>query len=143
MAASSTGDGGTGREVAHGMNNTAPVAMTNAATTAAQNAVRLARGEPAAHSQADARTSNADETPASGDGNTRDDLQQIDGIGPVVAAKLEALGIRRIADIALWTQEDVARIDQILAIDGRIAREDWIGQARTLVANQAIDSDGR
>lgn len=125
------------------MNNTAPVAMTNAATTAAQNAVRLARGEPAAHSQADARTSNADDKPASGNGNTRDDLQQIDGIGPVVAAKLEALGIRRIADIALWTQEDVARIDQILAIDGRIAREDWIGQARTLVANQAIDSDGR
>ena len=75
--------------------------------------------------------------------NADDELEQIDGIGPVVAARLQAIGIKGIADIAVWSREDAARVGAKLAIEGRIEHEDWIGQARALIANKAIESDER
>jgi len=106
------------------------VVAKDAAAQAAENAVRLASGGAARHE------------PDGAGGDDRDDPQQITGIGPVVAAQLKALGVSGIADIAMWTPEDVARISSMLAINGRINREDWIGQARALVANRAIEMDG-
>ncbi len=97
------------------------------ASVAASNAVRLARGG----------ITDGAATKAVGD----DDLQQISGIGPVVSAQLRALGIHRIAEIAAWTPEDVTRINEVLAIKGRIDREDWIGQAKALLANRANGSE--
>ncbi|HRY05702.1 MAG TPA: efflux RND transporter permease subunit [Hyphomicrobiaceae bacterium] len=110
---------------------------TTAASQAAQNAVRLARGGASAPLQ------NADRANGAGDSsNDGQDLQQIIGIGPVVAAQLKALGVRGVTDIAMWSHEDIARVASTLAINGRIDREDWVGQARVLIANQAIEMDG-
>ncbi len=60
-----------------------------------------------------------------------DDLiGEIDGIGPVIGAKLAELGVTTFRQIAVWTPEDIDRIDDYIAFPGRIQREDWIGQAR-------------
>lgn len=60
------------------------------------------------------------------------DLKSIRGIGPSMEAKLHAAGIHSISQIAAWDAEAVARMDAALSARGRIAREDWVGQARTL-----------
>jgi F-type H+-transporting ATPase subunit gamma len=54
-----------------------------------------------------------------------DDLEgEIEGIGPVIGRRLAELGITTFKQIAQWTSADVERIE------GRIEREDWIGQAK-------------
>ncbi|MBB4573665.1 5' DNA nuclease [Rhizobium lentis] len=60
------------------------------------------------------------------------DLKLIAGIGPKLEQVLNAKGIRSFAEIAAWTDEDIARLDAELGFDGRIARDDWIGQAKVL-----------
>lgn len=61
-----------------------------------------------------------------------DDLTRIKGVGPVLAGKLHALGVTRFAEIAAWTEADVARVDEQLNFKGRIHREGWIEQAKAL-----------
>jgi len=63
-----------------------------------------------------------------------DDLKKISGIGPVLEARLHALGITRFDQIAAFTAEDAAKVDEVLNFKGRVEREDWIGQAKTLAA---------
>ncbi|WP_429924953.1 5' DNA nuclease [Agrobacterium vitis] len=60
------------------------------------------------------------------------DLKAIGGVGPKVQEMLSKLGVHGLDDIATWTPEDAARIDAELGLDGRILRDDWIGQARKL-----------
>ena len=57
----------------------------------------------------------------------------IGGIGPVIAKKLEALGITTIKQIAELTEADVERIDAELNFKGRIGRENWIEQAKQML----------
>lgn len=61
-----------------------------------------------------------------------DDLKKISGVGPVLEKKLHALGITKYAQVAAFTEDDVSRVDDALSFKGRIGREDWIGQAKTL-----------
>lgn len=61
-----------------------------------------------------------------------DDLQQMKGIGRQNEQRLHALGIFHFRQIAAWTAEEAAWVGSYLAFPGRIEREDWIGQARTL-----------
>lgn len=68
-----------------------------------------------------------------------DDLQRIKGIGPKIAGILSDLGIQQYAQIAAWTPENVAWINDYLKFKGRVERERWIEQARTLM--QTGDSD--
>ncbi len=63
---------------------------------------------------------------------TADDLKQIAGIGPKLEKVLNGQGISSISQIAAWTDADVARFDEALGLDGRIRRDDWVGQARKL-----------
>ena len=63
-----------------------------------------------------------------------DDLKRISGIGPGIEKTLHELGIFHFRQIAAFTPENVAWIDQRLRFRGRIEREDWIGQARRLAA---------
>ncbi|MBP1850617.1 helix-hairpin-helix domain-containing protein [Rhizobium halophytocola] len=64
------------------------------------------------------------------------DLKQIDGIGPKVEERLKAMGVETIADIAGWSAADIARFDTELSLAGRIARDDWVGQAKTIVGGR-------
>ena len=59
-----------------------------------------------------------------------DDLLIIKGIGPVNLRKLNAHGIKTFAQIAAWKKADIVAVEKYLEFDGRIAREDWIGQAK-------------
>lgn len=59
-----------------------------------------------------------------------DDLLVIKGVGPVNNAKLKAHGITSFAQIAAWKKADIIAVEKYLEFDGRIAREDWIGQAK-------------
>ncbi|WSH66749.1 5' DNA nuclease [Rhizobium ruizarguesonis] len=61
-----------------------------------------------------------------------DDLKLIAGIGPKLEQVLNAKGIRSFAEIAAWTDEEIARLDVELGFNGRIARDDWTGQAKVL-----------
>ncbi|MGI9406242.1 MAG: 50S ribosomal protein L21 [Hyphomicrobiaceae bacterium] len=68
-------------------------------------------------------------TPPAGDG---DDLTRINGVGPVIVAKLNAMGVTTFGQIAAWTPDDVAKVDEVLNFKGRIDRDAWLDQARTL-----------
>jgi predicted flap endonuclease-1-like 5' DNA nuclease len=68
-----------------------------------------------------------------------DDLQKISGIGPGIEKTLHGLGIYHFRQIAQFTPDNVAWVDQRLRFRGRIEREDWIGQARKLASGESLD----
>ncbi|MGV6813202.1 MAG: 50S ribosomal protein L21 [Brevirhabdus sp.] len=61
-----------------------------------------------------------------------DDLKQLSGVGPALEKKLHEAGVTSFAQIAAWTEEDVAAMDEKLSFKGRIEREGWIEQAKKL-----------
>jgi len=61
-----------------------------------------------------------------------DDLKQLSGVGPALEKKLHEAGITTFAQIAAWTEADVAEMDEKLSFKGRIEREGWIEQAKKL-----------
>ncbi len=61
-----------------------------------------------------------------------DDLKAISGIGPKLEQVLNGKGFRQYADLAAMTAAKAAEIDAELGLDGRIARDGWVEQARTL-----------
>ena len=69
---------------------------------------------------------------ASARGGTADQLTRIKGIGPVNERKLNEHGIFHFDQIAAGPKADIAAAEAYLEFDGRIAREDWIGQAKAL-----------
>jgi len=70
--------------------------------------------------------------PAFGQG---DDLEQIHGIGPMLSELLNDIGVYYFWQIAEWTPEQVAWVDsQLMHFKGRIDRDNWVGQARNLMA---------
>lgn len=62
-----------------------------------------------------------------------DDLKLISGIGPKVETVLRSMGVTRFSEVAAWKKADVDRFEKELGFDGRILRDDWVGQAKTLV----------
>lgn len=62
-----------------------------------------------------------------------DDLAQIIGVGPILTELLHEVGVFYFWQIAEWTDEDVAYVDEkLLHFKGRIERDDWVGQAKAL-----------
>ncbi|WP_299844469.1 50S ribosomal protein L21 [uncultured Roseovarius sp.] len=61
-----------------------------------------------------------------------DDLKQLSGVGPALEKKLLEAGVTTFAQIAAWTEADVAAMDEKLSFKGRIEREGWIEQAKEL-----------
>ena len=68
------------------------------------------------------------ETPA----GEPDDLKKISGVGPALEKKLHGLGVTTYAQVAAFTAEDIAKVDDALSFKGRIERDDWVGQAKKL-----------
>lgn len=62
-----------------------------------------------------------------------DDLTQIGGIGPRIEEVLHELGIWSFEQIAHWAPEHTAWVEQQLAFQGRIDRENWVQQAKSLI----------
>jgi predicted flap endonuclease-1-like 5' DNA nuclease len=63
-----------------------------------------------------------------------DDLTQLAGVGPKLAAALATRGVTRFAQVAAWTAEDLATMDAALNLRGRGHRNDWIGQAKAFAS---------
>lgn len=61
-----------------------------------------------------------------------DDLKMIAGVGPKLEQVLNGLGIWTFAQVAAWTPQEVAWVDDYLQFKGRIERDDWIAQAAAL-----------
>lgn len=66
-----------------------------------------------------------------------DDLTQIGGVGPKIQDVLNSLGIFHFDQIAEWTSENIAWVDEYLSFSGRITREGWVEQAAVLVGEAA------
>jgi len=65
-----------------------------------------------------------------------EDLKKISGVGPKIEGILNGLGIFHFDQIAAWTPENVAWVDDHLRFKGRIDREDWISQAANLAESE-------
>ena len=63
-----------------------------------------------------------------------DDLKAISGIGPKLETVLNGLGVWTYEQIAGWSEAEIAWVDDYLAFKGRIGRDDWLGQAKALLA---------
>ena len=73
--------------------------------------------------------------PAGGaDQGPADNLSLISGVGPKIKQSLGELGYTRFAQIAALTPEEIETIETALKSKGRIARDEWIDQARELMA---------
>lgn len=62
-----------------------------------------------------------------------DDLTAIKGIGPKMMEKLYAQGIKNFARLAQMNRNYAEELDERLQTQGRILRDDWIGQAKKLI----------
>ena len=71
-----------------------------------------------------------------------DDLQRIKGIGPVIERTLNNEGVYHYRQIAAFTPRNTMWVDQHIAFPGRVHREDWIGQAKSLMAGQEYSGHG-
>jgi len=67
-------------------------------------------------------------------GGRPDDLRRIRGIGLRNEGVLNALGLYHYEQIAELSERHVTWLDAYFRFPGRIGREDWVGQAKALVA---------
>jgi len=66
-------------------------------------------------------------------GDARDNLKLIKGVGPAIEKTLNEMGILRFDQIAEMSEYDIDRVaHRMKGFRSRIYREDWIGQARDL-----------
>lgn len=70
-------------------------------------------------------------------GGRADDLRRIRGIGPRNEGVLNALGLYHYEQIASLSDRNVNWLDSYFRFPGRIEREDWVGQAKALVAQKS------
>jgi len=86
--------------------------------------------EKPADEAAPAKAKAAAQAPATSGG--ADDLKLLKGVGPALEKKLHAAGVTTFAQIAAWGPQDIADMDDKLSFKGRIDRDGWVDQAKTL-----------
>ncbi|MEO9862400.1 MAG: 50S ribosomal protein L21 [Yoonia sp.] len=83
--------------------------------------------------QAEAEVANAGTKPANllkeARGGQPDDLKRISGVGPALEKKLHSNGIFHFDQVAAWTADEIAYMDDQLSFKGRIERDEWLKQA--------------
>jgi large subunit ribosomal protein L21 len=63
-------------------------------------------------------------------------LSLISGVGPTIEKKLRAAGITSWNDIAAWDEAAIAKWDAELKLGGRATKEEWVEQAKDLLAGK-------
>ncbi len=63
-----------------------------------------------------------------------DDLTQIKGITPELATRLQGLNVLRYDQIAQFSDDDIANVEELLSLNDVFAKGDWVGQAQKLMA---------
>ena len=66
----------------------------------------------------------------------KDDVSLIGGVGPVLEKKLADYGITSLKQIAGMDAGTLAKMDEELKLGGRTEREEWVEQAKELVAGK-------
>jgi large subunit ribosomal protein L21 len=64
-------------------------------------------------------------------------LSLISGVGPAIEKKLRAAGIASWNDIAAWDDAAIEKWDSELKLGGRATKEEWVDQAKELLAGKA------
>ena len=65
-----------------------------------------------------------------------DDIKLIGGVGPALAKKLNEAGITSLKEIAKLSAKKLAELDDQLKLGGRTEREEWVEQAKELLAGK-------
>lgn len=120
--------------------------VTSAATpVATQPAAQVAptpkTGKPEAEAATKAAPAKA-EAPVAADGKPEtltaaraggaDDLKQLKGVGPALEKTLNELGFYHFDQVANWREAEIEWVDSRLRFKGRIERDGWVEQAKTL-----------
>ncbi|MDJ0626933.1 MAG: NADH-quinone oxidoreductase subunit NuoE [Rhodobacter sp.] len=130
------------------------------AAGAAPKAARAAKAKPAASPKAsepkkDAPKAAAAPAAAEGPGTKpatldaprdgkADDLKMIKGVGPKLEKLLNTLGFYHFDQVASWTADELAWVDQNLeGFKGRASRDAWIEQAKILASGQETEFSKR
>jgi large subunit ribosomal protein L19 len=66
-----------------------------------------------------------------------DDVSLIGGVGPKIKEQLHAEGITSLKQIAEMSDEAIFALDEKLGLKGKTKREEWVEQAKELVAGKA------
>jgi len=81
--------------------------------------------------------------PSARDGQP-DDLKLIKGVGPKLEKLLHSMGFYHFDQIANWTRNEIAWVDGHLeGFSGRVARDDWVAQAKLLASGQQTEFSKR
>ena len=91
------------------------------------------KAEAAAETPAGAKPANL--LTAARDGKP-DDLKKISGVGPKLEGLLHENGVFHYDQIAAWTAEEIAYMDDQLSFKGRIERDEWTKQATALMEGE-------
>lgn len=92
--------------------------------------------KPAKAAKAEAAPKKTETKAAKAAADFTDDLKLIGGVGPALEKKLVAAGITSLTQIAAWKKADAAKFDEELDFKGRIERDEWVAQAKDLVAGK-------
>ncbi|MEZ5996060.1 MAG: hypothetical protein R3C25_09910 [Hyphomonadaceae bacterium] len=71
-----------------------------------------------------------------------DDFTLIEGVSSLQQTTLYSLGVFHFDQVAAWTPENVAWVDQYLRLGGRIEEEEWVEQAGAL-AREGVSASRR
>ncbi|MDB5545154.1 MAG: rpsB [Hyphomicrobiales bacterium] len=63
-----------------------------------------------------------------------DDLAKLQGVGPQIVKKLNDAGVFHYWQLAAMTPDEVTKLDAEVKLNGRIARDGWVEQARALLS---------
>lgn len=75
------------------------------------------------------------ETLSAPKGGQSDNLKEIKGVGPKLEAMLNDMGFYHFDQIANWGPDEVAWVDaNIKGFKGRVSRDSWVDQAKTLAS---------
>lgn len=61
-----------------------------------------------------------------------DDFKQLAGLGPKLEQVLNGLGVWTFEQIAAWTPQEIAYVEDITGLNGRITQDKWLEQAHGL-----------
>jgi large subunit ribosomal protein L21 len=107
----------------------------DASAVALKAASSEAKGKTAAKAAPKAKAE-ASKAAATTEALDASNLSLISGVGPTIEKKLRAAGITSWNDIASWSEADIAKWDEELKLRGRTTREEWVEQAKELLAGK-------
>jgi large subunit ribosomal protein L21 len=110
--------------------------LTGGAKPAAKAAKPEAKAKPAKSAETKAEATEAAPPATQGAEAKADDLALIGGIGPKILKTLTDLGYTRFDQIVALTPEEIETIETAIKSKGRVARDEWVEQAKELKAGK-------